>query len=181
MKRFLFIIALLAGCTTQPPAAPPVIQAPKPQIMVPEDPYTDLPENVQRAIRTGQTPMLRNGITTEWAYDPNKEYPLYCQTLKATTIRLAPDEVTDKDMIVVGDATRWTVRVGVHTVSVEPVADSSSPNMKTNLIIVTNLREYHLAVALRPRGQSVIGWYYPATVKAQAAAREVALKQEAQQ
>lgn len=102
---------------------------------------------------------------------------VYCQPLRATEIRLNPDEYTDKDNVILGDSVRWGIRVGTTAVMVEPLATPADPNMTTNLVIHTNKRDYHLMIRLRGQYMNAIAWYYPNEVRATAAVRQAALKE----
>ena len=178
------VIALhLNGCSTQPPP-PPVIKVappPKPQVYVPPDPYAGLPPDVRAAIQSNQTPTLQNGITTIFPYSPDMQWTVDCAPLRATELRLSPTEYTDKDSVVLGDSVRWAVRIGLHSVMIEPLGTSADPHMTTNLIISTNERSYHLMLRLRSHYMSSVAWYYPDDVRTAEAQREAALKLAAAQ
>jgi type IV secretion system protein VirB9 len=172
----------VAGCATQQPPPPPVIQAPKPQVYVPPDPYAGLPSDVIDAIKHNETPTLQNGITTTWPYSPDEQWEVDCAPLRATELHLSPTEVTDKDSVVLGDSVRWAVRIGMHSVMVEPLGTPADPQMATNLIISTNERSYHLMLRLRPHHyMPAVAWYYGDQVRATEAQREYALKLAAAQ
>jgi type IV secretory pathway VirB9-like protein len=170
------------GCATQPPA-PPIVTVPPPkkEVYVPPDPYAGLPSDVQAAIKNHQTPTLQSGITTIFPYSPDTEWTLYCQPLRATELRLAPDEYTDKDSVILGDSVRWAVRIGLHSVMVEPLGTAADPHMITNLVISTNQRSYHVLLRLRRQQMDAVSWYYPDEVRAAEAQREAALKLAAAQ
>jgi type IV secretory pathway VirB9-like protein len=136
---------------------------------------------VVTAIKNNQTPTLQDGIAVLFPYSANQQWTLYCQPLRATEIRLNPDEWTDKDSVVLGDATRWAIKVGDQAVMVEPLGTSADPNMTSNLIIHTNKRSYHLMLKLRAKAMSAVGWYYPAQVRQADAARQVAQREAAAQ
>jgi hypothetical protein len=142
----LAAVMVLAGCAAAPP--PQIVKviepAPKPAIVIPPDPLADLTPEVRQAIEAHQTPTLKSGITTLYAYDPNVEWTIYCQPLRATEIRLNPDEYTDKDSVVLGDSVRWAIKIGPQAVMVEPLGTTADPNMVSNLVIHTNHRSYHL-------------------------------------
>ena len=178
------VIALhLNGCSTQPPP-PPVIKVappPKPQVYVPPDPYAGLPPDVRAAVQSNQTPTLQNGITTIFPYSPEMQWTVDCTPLRATELRLSPTEYTDKDSAVLGDSVRWAVRIGLHSVMIEPLGTSADPHMTTNLIISTNERSYHLMLRLRSHYMSSVAWYYPDDIRAAEAQREAALKLAAAQ
>jgi type IV secretory pathway VirB9-like protein len=114
-------------------------------------------------------------------YSANQQWTLYCQPLRATEIRLNPDESTDKDSVVLGDAVRWAIKVGEQAVMVEPLGTSADPNMTSNLIIHTNKRSYHLMLKLRSQPMPAIAWYYPAQVRQADADRQQAQREAAAQ
>ena len=181
---------LAAGCATQPPPTPVVVQATPKPLPIPPDPYATLPTDVAEAIKNNQTPTLQHGITTVEAYSPDAEYELNLQPLKVVQIRLAPDESTTKDDTKLGDVTRWGTLIGQHTVLVFPKDSPTpltvpgaqaripgAPNMHSNLVIATNQgRYYTFDLRIRKPFTPSIQFYYPSDVRAQAAAREATLK-----
>ena len=186
MRHYHLLAAaiVLAGCAaTPPPTAPVIVQAPpKKEIAVPPDPMVDLPPDVQAAIRDHQTPTLHDGIATIYPYSPNHSWTVYCAPLRATEIRLNPDETTDKDSVVLGDSLRWAIKVSRQAVMVEPLGTTADPNMVTNLIIATTRRSYHLLVRLgAARSMAAIAWYYPDDVRQLQAARQLAQAEAAKQ
>jgi type IV secretory pathway VirB9-like protein len=136
---------------------------------------------VVAAIKNNQTPTLHDGIAVLYPYSANQQWTLYCQPLRATEIRLNPDEWTDKDSVVLGDSVRWTIKVGEQAVMVEPLGTTADPNMTSNLIIHTNKRSYHLMLKLSGRPMPAVAWYYPAQVRQADAARQLAQRQAAAQ
>jgi len=80
-----------------------------------------------------------------------------------------------------GDSVRWALRIGLHSVMVEPLGTPADPHMTTNLIISTNQRSYHLMLRVRSRYMSSVAWYYPEEVRAAEAQREAASKLAATQ
>jgi type IV secretory pathway VirB9-like protein len=172
------IALYLNGCATQAPP-PPVIKVappPKEEVYIPPDPYAGLPADVRAAIESNQTPTLQNGITTIFPYSPDAERTIDCAPLRATELRLGSREYTDKDSVVLGDSVRWAVKIGLHSIMVEPLGTPADPHMTTNLIISTNQRSYHLTLRVRSRYMSSVAWYYPEEVRAAEAQREAALK-----
>ena len=109
------------------------------------------------------------------------QWTVDCTPLRATELRLSPTEYTDKDSVVLGDSVRWAVRIGLHSVMVEPLGTPADPHMTTNLIISTNQRSYHLMLRVRSRYMSSVAWYYPEEVRAAEAQREAASKLAATQ
>jgi Conjugal transfer protein len=167
----------LSSCASQPP--PPVITVAPPakqEVYIPPDPFEGLPPEIRAAIQNNQTPTLKSGITTIFAYSPDVEWTVDCAPLRATELRLAPSEYTDKDSVVLGDSVRWAVKISQHSVMVEPLGTSADPLMTTNLVITTNLHSYHLMLRLRRRYEDAVSWYYPDDVRAAEAQRQAALK-----
>jgi type IV secretion system protein TrbG len=184
MRRQLLAAAIvLSGCASQPPPVPIVQVAPPPkkEIVIPPDPMADLTPDVQAAIRAHQTPTLHDGIATIIPYSPNQAWTIDCAPLRATEIRLNPDETTDKDSVVLGDSLRWAIKVSRQAVMVEPLGTSADPNMITNLIIATNRRSYHFLLRLRPKPMAAIAFYYPDDIRQLEAARQLAQAEAAKQ
>jgi len=187
------------GCAPQQPP-PIIVQAtptPTPAPYIPPDPYAELPSDEVQAIKHNETPTLHHGITTVYAYSPDTQYPLNCQRLHVTEIRLRPDEVTNKNNVKIGDKDRWGVIVGDHTVLVFPTGSPTSisvpgaqvtipadPNMVTNLAIHTSLGNDYIFDPVKATSRKdydrAVGFYYPDIVRQQAALREELLKKEAQ-
>ena len=72
--------------------------------------------------------------------------------------------------------------MGMHSVTVKPLATQLDPKMITDLVIMTDKpRSYHFKLFMKGKPMDAIGFYYSDDVKAQAAAREVALKEQAKQ
>jgi Conjugal transfer protein len=186
-----------AGCASQPPPQPvPVaVATPAPKPPIPDDPYVGLPADVADAIRNNQSPTFHHGITWIWPYSPDLQYPLYCQPLHVTEIRLQPDETTDRHNVQLGDSTRWGILIGAHDVKLFPRGTNvaitvpgsqqtipADPNMTTNMVITTNRGHQYVFNPVKigkPLTQAV-SFYYGDEVRTQYAARQTALKQEAQ-
>jgi type IV secretory pathway VirB9-like protein len=185
MRHYLLaIMILLASCASKEP--PPmqivkVVEAPKKEIVIPPDPMDGLSPKVRQAIETHHTPTLRDGITVLFAYNPNQEWTVYCQPLRATEIRLNPDEYTDKDNVVLGDSVRWAIKIGTQAVMIEPLGTAADPDMTTNLVLHTNKRSYHMNLRLSSRHMEAVEWYYPDDVREQQAARLLAQQEAAAQ
>jgi type IV secretory pathway VirB9-like protein len=186
----------LGACASQPPP-PIVVAAPTPApTPIPKDPYADLSPDVADAIKHNQTPTFQHGITLVYPYSPDLQYPVNCQPLHVTEIRLRPDEWTSKENVKVGDKDRWGTIVGDHTVLLFPTGTSTSitvagaqiripgdPNMVTNLVIHTSAGHDYIFNPVRihkPLTQA-IEFYYPDEVRAQEAQRDAALKITASQ
>jgi type IV secretory pathway VirB9-like protein len=190
------VLLSVSGCATQaPPPAPVVVQPAPPPPLIPPDPYAGLSSDVAYAIKHNETPTLRHGITTVWPYNPDWAYPLNCQPLHVTQIRLRPDETTTKDDVKIGDRDRWGTIVGNHTVLVFPLGSDvpisvpgaqqtipRDPGMITNLAIHTSMGNDYIFNPVRiakPFTQAV-SFYYPDQVRADDAARQAALKEQKQ-
>lgn len=179
----IFYMATLMGCATQPP--PQIIKviepAPKPAIVIPPDPMADLSPDIQAAIKSHQTPTLKEGIATIYPYSPNTAWTIYCTALSATEIRLNTDEHTDKDSVILGDSLRWTTKVSKQAVMVEALGTTQDLHMQTNLIIATNRRSYHFLLKLRAKPMDAVAFYYPQDIDQLQAARQTALAEAAKQ
>jgi type IV secretion system protein TrbG len=186
MRHYLLAtVIILAGCASQPPPPPQIVKviepAPKPVIVIPPDPLANLSPDIQAAIKSHQTPTLKDGITTIYPYSPNTQWTVYCTPLSATEIRLNPDEHTDKDSVVLGDSLRWAIKVSRQAVMVEPLGTTADPHMVSNLIIATNRRSYHFLLRLRAKPMSAVAFYYSDDVRQLEAARQVAQAEAAKQ
>ena len=191
------IALYLNGCAAQPPPPPVVQVAPPPApapAPIPPDPYASLPSDVAEAIKHNETPTLHHGITLVQPYSPDLQYPLNCQPLHVTQIRLRDDETTDKDNVKVGDKDRWGTIIGDHTVLIFPLGTNTSitvpgaqvtipadPHMQTNLVIHTSMGNDYVfnPVKIGKPFTEKVEFYYPDYVRAQDAARKQAM-QEAQ-
>jgi hypothetical protein len=188
------IVLYLNGCAAQPPPAPVVVQTPAPQStpVIPNDPYASLPSDVASAIKHGETPTLHHGITLVQPYSPDLQYPLNCQPLHVTQIRLRDDETTDKDNVKVGDKDRWGTIIGDHTVLIFPLGTNTSitvpgsqvripadPQMITNLVIHTSAGNDYVfnPVKIGKPFTEKVEFYYPQLVKQQDAVRQQMLKE----
>jgi type IV secretory pathway VirB9-like protein len=168
--------------------------APKPTPAIPTDPYASLPSDVAQAIKHNENPTLHHGITLVQPYSPDLQYPLNCQPLHVTQIRLRDDETTDKENVKVGDKDRWGTIIGAHSVLIFPLGSNTSitvpgtqitvpadPKMITNLVIHTSMGNDYVfnPVKIGKPFTEKVEFYYPDYVRAQDAARKQAL-QEAQ-
>lgn len=183
---------LILACSQQPPPAPVVVQAAPTPAPIPPDPYASLPSDVAEAIKHNQTPTLQHGITLVQPYSPDLQYPLNCQPLHVTEIRLRDDESTDKDNVKVGDHNRWGTIIGDHAVLIFPLGTNTSitvpgaqvrvpadPKMITNLVIHTSLGNDYVfnPVKIGKPFTQKVEFYYPSYVRAQDAARKQALQE----
>src|SRR6266567_680688 len=89
----LAAIALLAGCATQPPLAPPIVPAalvnppPKP-VHIPPDPLDSISPVLRDAYLRGQRGPIHYGFTWEFAFDPHATETIYCSPLHVSEIVL---------------------------------------------------------------------------------------------
>jgi type IV secretory pathway VirB9-like protein len=185
------ITLYLNACASQPPPQPPVVVQATPT-PIPPDPYATLPTDEAEAIKHNQTPTLRHGITLVQPYSPDLQYPLNCQPLHVTQIRLRDDESTDKDNVKVGDKDRWGTIIGAHSVLIFPLGSNTSitvpgaqvtiprdPNMVTNLVIHTSAGNDYVfnPVKIGKPFTEKVEFYYPDYVRAQDAARKQAMQE----
>jgi hypothetical protein len=192
------ILSMLFGCAATPPPPVQIVQpAPTPTpTPVPPDPYAGMPSDEAYAIQHNETPTLQHGITLIYPYSQDLAYPINCQPLYGTEIILGPGEFTSEKDVIIGDADRWSMTVGDGVVLIKPARTtqtvSSGPqdpipevhpgaiNMTTNIHIHTNLRNYTVLPRIRKPATEQVRWYYPDEVRAQAAARAQALKEQQQ-
>jgi Conjugal transfer protein len=198
-------IIVMFGCATKPP--PVIIQQPPPpkkQIVIPDDPMVGLRPDVQTAIKSGNYQTLVDNLTVLYPYSPDVQWTVDCAPMHAIEIRLAPDEVTDENSVILGDPRRWSVKVSRQAVLVEPAGDfgyvdptskqkvPADPNMISTLTIFTSKRRSYnyllrmrtqSAVLFHGRRQKIVAIesYYPAEVKQAQTARELALKEAAKE
>jgi type IV secretory pathway VirB9-like protein len=180
-------VVLFTGCAATPPPPPPVVVQAAPTPAPIPDPYASLSSDVAAAIKHNQTPTLHHGITLVQPYSPDLQYPLNCQPLHVTQIRLRDDESTDKDNVKVGDRDRWGTIIGDHTVLIFPLGTNTSitgpgaqvripadPNMKTNLVIHTSMGNDYVfdPIKIGKPFTPVVSFYYPDYVRAQDSARK---------
>ena len=195
MKYALIVAVLLSGCaTTPPPPAPVVVRAPAPKPPVSPDPYLGMPGDEAYAIQHNQTPTFQHGISLVYPYSQDLAYPINCQPLEGTEIILGPGEFTSEKDVILGDSDRWNMTVGDGVVLVKPARTpqtvSSGPqdpvpevhpgaiNMATNMHIHSNLHNYTILLRIRKPVTQQVEWYFPDDIRAQAAARAQALKEQ---
>jgi P-type conjugative transfer protein TrbG len=171
MKRILLatIIIAFAGCATQPPqqAATPYVPAavtnPQPQPAdTGPDPISALPEQIRIAYRQPNPPVVREGITTIYPYNPHTQPVINCMMLRVTEIVMGQGETVKPDDISIGDSERWAIKVSANRVMVKP----KMPGIATDLVVVTSLRSYHFALRTHAPYQPQISFYYPEEIRA---------------
>jgi type IV secretion system protein VirB9 len=105
-------------------------------------------------------PVIGTDGVARFRYGSKTAPTLHCAPLIVCDIQLAPDE-TIKTPPVAGDTVQWIIRVGQGEepyIYVKPVA----PGLRTNLIVVTSKREYHIdLVSNETVSHTSLGFYYP--------------------
>jgi type IV secretion system protein VirB9 len=105
-------------------------------------------------------PVIGTDGIARYRYGGNSAPTLHCAPLIVCDIQLAADE-TIKTPPVAGDTVQWIIRVGQGAqpyIYVKPV----SAGLRTNLIVVTSKREYHInLVSNETVSHTSLGFYYP--------------------
>lgn len=176
--------ALLSGCATQP-ASPPIdlvpasLLEPTPPPPPAESLLKHQPDNIKVAIsdyqKSGEAPVLRDGITTTFPYDPDAEPTVFCKSLRITEILLAHGEGVDN--AAAGDTERWMIQPVAGRVLVKPKA----ADITTDLIILTATHAYHLTLQSGRKYMPRVAFYYPKEVLAAEASRRNELENRAKQ
>jgi P-type conjugative transfer protein TrbG len=188
-KKFIGIAAiafvgLLPGCAAQPPAptvelVPAKLLEPTPPPAPPESVLDNQPAEVKAAIddyqKSGAAPVLHDGITTRFPYDPDTEPTVFCKPLRITEILLAPGESLEQ--AAAGDTERWMIQPVVGRVLVKPRA----AGITTNLIILTARHTYHLTLQSGGRYMPRVAFYYPKEILAAESIRKRELEHRAEQ
>jgi type IV secretion system protein TrbG len=178
----IIVSSFLSGCSTQPPAPPPKfvpakLLEPDPPPPPPESVLDNQPSDVRAAIeryqRSGEAPVLRDGITTRFPYESDAESLVLCEPLRVTEILLAPGESADD--AAAGDTERWMIQPVDGRVLVKPKAAS----ITTNLIILTARRTYHLTLKSAGKYMPRVAFYYPKEIIAAEANRKSELERRA--
>jgi len=156
--------AILSGCSTQQSAqpaelVPAKLLEPEPPPPPPESVLDKQPADVRAATetyqRSGEAPVLHDGITTRFPYEPDAEPFVLCEPLRVTEILLAPGEGTDD--AAAGDTERWMIQPVDGRVLVKPKA----AGITTNLIILTARHIYHLTLKSGRKYMPRVAFYYP--------------------
>jgi P-type conjugative transfer protein TrbG len=177
------LVAMLSGCATQPPA-PPIELVPAKLLEptpppAPESVLDNQPADVKAAIdayqKSGEAPVLHNGITTRFPYDPDTELTVFCKPLRITEILLAPGESVEQ--AAAGDTERWMIQPVDGRVLVKPKA----AGIETNLIILTVRHAYHLTLKSSGKYMPRVAFYYPREIVAAEANRKRELERRAKQ
>jgi len=180
----IVVSSFLSGCSTQPPAPPPKfvpakLLEPEPPPPPPESVLDNQPAEVRAAIeryqRSGEAPVLRDGITTRFPYESDAESLVLCEPLRVTEILLAPGESADD--AAAGDTERWMIQPVDGRVLVKPKAAS----ITTNLIILTTRHSYHLTLKSGGKYMPRVAFYYPKEIIAAEANRKSELERRARE
>jgi P-type conjugative transfer protein TrbG len=170
MKRIVLIASalIIGGCATQPtprpiPYVPATVTNPPPKpIDAGPDPVAALPEAIRIAYEQPRPPVLHDGITTIYPYDPHKQPTINCAILRVTEIVLGSGETVKANDLGIGDSVRWSVTAADNRILVKP----AEPGIATDLVVVTNLRSYHFALRTHQPYQPQIQFYYPSEIQA---------------
>jgi P-type conjugative transfer protein TrbG len=99
-----------------------------------------------------------------YPYTPGALYRLYAAPEEVSDIALQPGETLTS--IAAGDTVRWVVGDTTSgagaTKQVHVLVKPFAPGLKTNLVITTNKRSYHLALESTPHtAMAAVSWTYP--------------------
>lgn len=180
----LTIAGLFSGCATQPATPPPELVPAK--LLEPESPppppesvLDNQPADVKAAIesyrQSSEAPVLHEGITTRFPYDPDAEPVVLCKPLRVTEIMLAPGESVEN--AAAGDTERWMIQPMAGRVLVKPKA----PGIETNLIILTPRHTYQLTLKSGAKYMPRVAFYYPKEIVAAEANHKADLERRARQ
>jgi len=176
------LAGFFSGCSTQTPTPPPELVPakllePEPPPPPPESVLDNQPADVRAAIetyqRSGEAPVLHDGITTTFPYEPDAEPVVLCEPLRVTEILLASGESADD--AAAGDTERWMIQPVDGRVLVKPKAAS----ITTNLIILTGRHTYHLTLKSGGKYMPRVAFYYPREIIAAEANRKNELERRA--
>jgi type IV secretory pathway VirB9-like protein len=159
---------VIGGCAAQqaPPPAPYVpvtVTNPPPEpIDAGPDPVAALPEDIRVAYMQPDPPIVHDGITTIYPYDPHQQPIINCAILRVTEIVLGTGETVKANDIGIGDSVRWSVTAADNRILVKP----AEPGIATDLVVVTNLRSYHFGLRTHSPYQPQVSFYYPEEIAA---------------
>lgn len=102
--------------------------------------------------------------TQVWPYSPNALYQLYTSPEKITDVGLEPGE--ELVSVSAGDTVRWiigdTTSGSGATLRVHVLVKPARPDLRTNLLINTNRRTYHLELSSTAQTWlASVSWQYP--------------------
>jgi type IV secretion system protein VirB9 len=121
-----------------------------------------LPEEIRMAYDQPTPPVLHDGITTIYPYDPHQQPTINCAILRVTEIVLGAGETVKANDLGIGDSVRWSVTAADNRILVKP----TEPGIATDLVVVTNLRSYHFALRTHQPYQPQVSFYYPGEITA---------------
>jgi len=138
----------------------------------PVDPFptVDTPDPIKRVTRANELarvePTKANFInaTQVWPFNPDALYQVYASPEKITDIVLEAGE--ELISVSAGDTVRWVIGdttsgSGAQT-QVHILVKPTRPDLRTNLVINTNRRTYHLEISATTLAwMSSISWQYP--------------------
>jgi P-type conjugative transfer protein TrbG len=171
--------AVPASAPSQPYVPAAVTNPPPKRIEVPPNPLDGLPQAVRDNLDRPRT--IRDGVTTLFPYSPNSQYRINCRPLFLTSIKLNPDEHIKKNGLSIGDSVRWGVEATDQEVRVKPMEPLANGDLTTGLDITTDKRTYLLVVHSQGTYMAQVEWYYPQEILAALAARDAAMRQQAQE
>jgi type IV secretion system protein VirB9 len=156
---------LISAEFTQPLPAPiPTIPKPAPIVPAPKKPPTARVNAANRAAL--QEPSADNYINAIqiYPYSDGALYQLYAAPQEVSDIALQPGE--NLTAISAGDTTRWVVGNTTSgsgaTRQVHILAKPFAAGLKTNLVITTDRRSYHLQLESTPHTfMAALSWTYP--------------------
>ena len=185
----LFLLALalfyLASCATQPPPSSgpigpvPVLATATAPTAKPATPdlLAEAPPIVQAAVRqyqlTGKPPVLRQGATTIFPYDPDNQPVILAKLYHVNDITLVPgDQVR---AVAAGDTGQWDVCWSSPCAAPgHIIVKPKDPGIETNLIITAG-RTYNLTLKTAPRYMPRVTFYDPEALLASTAAHKSAI------
>jgi type IV secretion system protein TrbG len=132
-----------------------------------------LPAEIRVAYQQPDPPVLHDGITTIYPYDPHQQPIINCAILRVTEIVLGTGETVKANDIGIGDSVRWSVTAADNRILVKP----AEPGIATDLVVVTNLRSYHFGLRTHSPYQPQVSFYYPGEIAAAEARHRELLRQ----
>jgi P-type conjugative transfer protein TrbG len=175
----------LAGCAVQPqaptqPYVPAAVTASAGRhIVVPANPLDGLPQAIRDNLDAPRP--IHEGVTTLFPYSADSQYTITCKPLFLTSIKLNSDEHIKKNGLSIGDNVRWALESTDQEVRVKPLEPLGASDMTTGLDIATDKRSYLLVVKSQGKYMPNVEWYYPEEIKAALAARDAALRAQAEE
>ena len=149
------------------PQPPPLSAPAPPRTPTPKASTASPTKRVAAANRTALAEPTAYGYLNAvqvYPYTDGILYRLYAAPEQVTDIALQPGETLSS--VSAGDTVRWIVGDTASGVGdakqVHVLVKPSGPGLKTNLVVMTNRRSYHLALESTDRtAMAVISWTYP--------------------